>query len=167
MQYHLDGFRPGDPEIALAQVRDRFEDLDAAAEAIRLGRLLVALLSEPEAMGLLGLMLIQESRRAEGASLATVLEGQLSAIEALTLQAEADPSREPASIRQRLEEQVRLLMDAAPGLDEARLHQEAAFLATKADNREEIDVERPTVCEGLLSIISTSILFKSSSFAAK
>jgi uncharacterized protein (TIGR00255 family) len=82
---------------------------------------------------------LQESRRAEGASLATVLEGQISAIEALTLQAEADPSREPASIRQRLEEQVSLLMDAAPGLDEARLHQEAAFLATKADIREEID----------------------------
>ena len=30
-------------------------------------------------------------------------------------------------------------MDAASGLDEARLHQEAAFLATKADIREEID----------------------------
>jgi uncharacterized protein (TIGR00255 family) len=30
-------------------------------------------------------------------------------------------------------------MDAAPALDEARLHQEAAFLATKADIREEID----------------------------
>jgi RNA polymerase sigma-70 factor (ECF subfamily) len=36
---------------------------DLSSEAIRLGRLLVDLLPEPEAMGLLGLMLIQESRR--------------------------------------------------------------------------------------------------------
>jgi RNA polymerase sigma-70 factor (ECF subfamily) len=37
---------------------------DLSDEAIRLGRLLVELLPEPEAMGLLGLMLLQESRRA-------------------------------------------------------------------------------------------------------
>src|SRR5258706_2294426 len=36
---------------------------DLSSEAIRLGRLLVDLLPEPEALGLLGLMLIQESRR--------------------------------------------------------------------------------------------------------
>jgi RNA polymerase sigma-70 factor, ECF subfamily len=37
---------------------------ELSAEAIRLGRLLVELLPEPEAVGLLGLMLLQESRRA-------------------------------------------------------------------------------------------------------
>lgn len=37
---------------------------DLASEAIRLGRLLVELLPEPEAMGLLALMLLHESRRA-------------------------------------------------------------------------------------------------------
>ncbi|TWH99991.1 RNA polymerase sigma-70 factor (ECF subfamily) [Luteimonas cucumeris] len=37
---------------------------DLSAEAIRLGRLLIALLPEPEATGLLALMLLQESRRA-------------------------------------------------------------------------------------------------------
>ena len=37
---------------------------DLSAEAIRLGRLLVALLPEPEAIGLLALMLLQDSRRA-------------------------------------------------------------------------------------------------------
>ena len=36
---------------------------DLSTEAIRLGRLLVGLLPEPEALGLFGLMLIQESRR--------------------------------------------------------------------------------------------------------
>ena len=37
---------------------------DLSAEAIRLGRLLVELLPEPEAVGLLALMLLQESRKA-------------------------------------------------------------------------------------------------------
>lgn len=42
--------------------------LDLSAEAIRLGRLLVELLPEPEAVGLLALMLLQESRRAARSS---------------------------------------------------------------------------------------------------
>jgi RNA polymerase sigma-70 factor (ECF subfamily) len=37
---------------------------DLSAEAIRLGRLLIALLPEPEALGLLALMLLHDSRRA-------------------------------------------------------------------------------------------------------
>jgi RNA polymerase sigma-70 factor (ECF subfamily) len=37
---------------------------DLSGEAIRLGRLLIQLLPEPEALGLLGLMLLQDSRRA-------------------------------------------------------------------------------------------------------
>jgi RNA polymerase sigma-70 factor (ECF subfamily) len=41
---------------------------DLSTEAIRLGRLLVDLLPEPEAMGLLALMLLQESRRTARAS---------------------------------------------------------------------------------------------------
>ena len=41
---------------------------ELSAEAIRLGRLLVELLPEPEAVGLLALMLLQESRRAARAS---------------------------------------------------------------------------------------------------
>jgi RNA polymerase sigma-70 factor (ECF subfamily) len=42
---------------------------DLSSEGIRLGRLLVELLPEPEAMGLLALMLLQESRRAARTSL--------------------------------------------------------------------------------------------------
>jgi RNA polymerase sigma-70 factor, ECF subfamily len=41
---------------------------DLSAEAIRLGRLLVELLPDPEALGLLALMLLHESRRAARAS---------------------------------------------------------------------------------------------------
>ncbi len=46
---------------------------DLSAEAIRLGRLLVELLPEPEAMGLLALMLLHESRR----ETRTTTEGEL------------------------------------------------------------------------------------------
>jgi RNA polymerase sigma-70 factor (ECF subfamily) len=38
--------------------------VDLSAEAVRLGRLVVAMLPDPEAIGLLALMLLQESRRA-------------------------------------------------------------------------------------------------------
>lgn len=46
---------------------------DLSAEAIRLGRLLAAMLPEPEVLGLLALMLLQESRRAAR----TTPEGEL------------------------------------------------------------------------------------------
>ncbi|TIW35032.1 MAG: YicC family protein [Mesorhizobium sp.] len=82
---------------------------------------------------------LEMARQGEGAALRLLLAGHIDAIEALTLKAEADPSREPAAIRDRIAEQVRLLMDASANLDASRLHQEAAFLATKADIREEID----------------------------
>jgi uncharacterized protein (TIGR00255 family) len=91
---------------------------------------------------------LEQARRSEGEALRSLLAGHLDAIEALTLRAEADPSREPAAIRERIAEQVRLLMDVAAGLDEARLHQEAAFLATKADIREEIDRLKTHVASG-------------------
>lgn len=89
-----------------------------------------------------------KARQAEGEALRALLSSHLDAIETLTLKAEADPSRQPAAIRERIAEQVRLLMDASAGLDEARLHMEAAFLATKADIREEIDRLKTHVASG-------------------
>ena len=47
-----------------ASAGDTLTRHDLSAEAIRLGRLVVELLPEPEAMGLLALMLLHESRRA-------------------------------------------------------------------------------------------------------
>ena len=82
---------------------------------------------------------LEDARREEGAALGAVLLGHLQTISELTGRAEADPSRDPAAIRTRLSEQVRLLLDAGAPLDESRLHMEAAFLAAKADIREEID----------------------------
>lgn len=88
------------------------------------------------------------SREHEGAALQALLLGHLDAVEALTLRAEADTSRDPASIRERIAGQVKLLLDTAQPLDEQRLHMEAAFLATKADIREEIDRLKTHVASG-------------------
>lgn len=82
---------------------------------------------------------LASGRADEGAALHAVLLGHVDMIERLVAEAEADPSREPAHIRGRLAENVRLLLESGQPLDEARLAQEAAFLATKADIREEID----------------------------
>lgn len=82
---------------------------------------------------------LEEARRTEGAALGALLLEQVARIETLTARAEADPARTPDMIRARLKEQVSRLMEATSGLDEARLHMEAAFLATKADIREELD----------------------------
>jgi uncharacterized protein (TIGR00255 family) len=91
---------------------------------------------------------LELARRAEGEALGALLAGHIDAIESLTLRAEADPAREPAVIRERIAEQVRLLVDASANLDEGRLHMEAAFLATKADIREEIDRLKTHVASG-------------------
>jgi uncharacterized protein (TIGR00255 family) len=82
---------------------------------------------------------LEQARKTEGAALGAVLGAHVDRIAALTNAAEADPSRDVAVIRQRVAEQVRLLLEAANGLDEARLNMEAALLATRADIREEID----------------------------
>lgn len=91
---------------------------------------------------------LEAARRDEGAALGALLLGHLGAIGALAERAEADPSREPAAIRARLSEQVAMLLDTGAPLDEARLHMEAAFLATKADIREEIDRLNTHVASG-------------------
>lgn len=82
---------------------------------------------------------LRAARQAEGRALATVLHRQMAAITELTHAAETHPARAPEAIRARLAEQVAALMASGTGLDQARLHQEAAILAVKADIREELD----------------------------
>lgn len=91
---------------------------------------------------------LEAARQAEGEALKGVLLGHVEQIGTLTARAEADPSREPAQIRLRIAEQVRQVMDAVSGIDESRLAQEAAFLATRADIREEIDRLKTHVASG-------------------
>ncbi len=110
---------------------------------------------------------LENARRAEGGALGAILAGLLDRIEALTSQAEADPSRDPKAIRERLAEQVRLLMDVSAGLDEARLHAEAAFLATKADIREELDRLRTHVASGRSLLASGGAVGRKLDFLAQ
>ena len=79
------------------------------------------------------------AREGEGRALEQLLSQRLDEIASLVGQAEADPSRSSAAIRERLAAQVNSLVEADERLDEQRLYQEAAILAAKADIREEID----------------------------
>ena len=56
----------------------------------------------------------------------------------LVVEAEGLPARTPEAIRDRLEEQLAVLL-AREDIDPQRLHVEAALIATRADVREEID----------------------------
>ncbi|MES0130815.1 YicC/YloC family endoribonuclease [Mesorhizobium sp. M0029] len=110
---------------------------------------------------------LEQARQSEGEALRSLLSGHIDAIEALTLQAEADPSREPAAIRERIAEHVRLLMDASANLDAGRLHMEAAFLATKADIREEIDRLKTHVASGRALLASGGAIGRKLDFLAQ
>jgi uncharacterized protein (TIGR00255 family) len=79
------------------------------------------------------------ARQTEGKAIGAVLGARLDEIGKLVAAAEASPARTPEAIRARLAEQVAALLDASQRLDEDRLHQEAALLATRADIREELD----------------------------
>ncbi|MEP3197140.1 MAG: YicC/YloC family endoribonuclease [Lentilitoribacter sp.] len=79
------------------------------------------------------------ARKAEGKALADVLLGQVSQISQLVQKVIADPSRSQEAIKERLQNQVKNLIDSNSSFDEERLYVEAAILATKADLQEEID----------------------------
>jgi uncharacterized protein (TIGR00255 family) len=80
-----------------------------------------------------------ENRAAEGGRLATVMTDQLAGIERIIAAVTQAPARSTDAIALRLREQVQRLLDATgTALDPARLHQEAALLATRADVEEEL-----------------------------
>jgi uncharacterized protein (TIGR00255 family) len=78
------------------------------------------------------------ARASEGGRLKTIISDQLVAIEKLVQAVQASPARAPDAIRQRLKEQVTRLLETGVSLDEARLYQEAALLATRVDVEEEL-----------------------------
>lgn len=86
-----------------------------------------------------GLDDLEQARLAEGRALEEVLSGRVDEIDRLVTQAETDPARSKEAIAERLQKHVQMLLDASDTLDSARLHAEAALLATKADIREELD----------------------------
>lgn len=82
---------------------------------------------------------LAEARAAEGARLAPVLSGHLDEIARLGAEADRVAAGRGESLRLRLRQQIAALIEAAPGLPEDRLAQEAALLFTRIDVREEID----------------------------
>jgi len=103
---------PEDQEVRLAALR---EDLDAALQA------LLAM------------------RAAEGARLLGMARGHLDEIERLSKAARSCAATQPETLRQRLKEQLAVLVEESTGVAEERLAQELAILAGKADVREELD----------------------------
>ncbi|MEJ6388491.1 YicC/YloC family endoribonuclease [Gymnodinialimonas ulvae] len=78
-------------------------------------------------------------RRSEGRALAEVMAGQLDRIASLTDAAAETATLRAAAAGTRLRAQVAELLEATEIVDEARLAQELAVLAVKADVTEEID----------------------------
>jgi len=81
---------------------------------------------------------LAEMRQHEGAALGKILNGRLDEIADLAARADAAPGRKADAIRQRLSEQIAVLMESGR-FDQDRLYQEALLLASKADIREELD----------------------------
>ena len=80
-----------------------------------------------------------QARAAEGARLAQVIDEQVATVERLVAAVAASPARGVEAVSARLREQVQRLLDASGhALDPARLHQEAALLATRIDVEEEL-----------------------------
>jgi uncharacterized protein (TIGR00255 family) len=77
-------------------------------------------------------------RAAEGRRLEQIVREQLTAIERLVQHIAVLPARSVEAVRARLKEQVTRLLEANVNFDEARLYQEAAMLAARADVEEEL-----------------------------
>ena len=109
------------------ETEDAVDDPEARAE-------LEAAMAASLGVALDGLL---AARREEGASLDGLLTGFLGRIAELVDQAEALAGEQPAAIKERFAKRMAELI--GEGADEARIVQEAAAMATRADVREELD----------------------------
>jgi uncharacterized protein (TIGR00255 family) len=82
---------------------------------------------------------LRSARDQEGFSLAEILSSQITEVESLTQQAAAMAAKLPKTLQTRLQKQLDELLEGRSSMPDERLAQEVAFLATKADVREEID----------------------------
>jgi uncharacterized protein (TIGR00255 family) len=112
--------------LEIAETKDSEADIEARSAVLLAGY----------AKALVG---VDTTRSEEGARLARALAAQIGDIERLTAEVSASASRTPDAIRRRLADNLARIMEAGSSLDPARLHQEAAILATKADVEEELE----------------------------
>lgn len=109
------------------ETEDAVEDPEARAE-------LEAAMAASIGQAMDGLL---AARREEGASLEGLLSGFLGRTAELVARAEAVAGEQPAAIKERFAKRMADLI--GEGADEARIVQEAAVMAVKADVREELD----------------------------
>ncbi len=133
-RYRAEG-RVSPPDWALLlQVRGVIEyadpETDEAARAVRDAALARGLGEALDALAL--------ARAREGAALGAILSGTLDRISALAADARAIAADQPAALKARFQARLEELLAGAP-IDEARILQEAAAMALKADVREELD----------------------------
>ena len=124
---------PPQPEalLAIKGVLEVVEPEESEAELQARNATMLAGLSE-------ALEATVKAREAEGRHLSAIVLDQVAAIERLVARVAASPSRSPEAVRERLKEQVERLIETGAPLDEGRLYQEAAMLATRADVEEEL-----------------------------
>ncbi len=94
---------------------------------------------------------LRQARLSEGAIIFALFISQVETIEDVVEKAGAHKSRTTDAIAARLREQIQPLLDAIP-LDEARLYQEAALIATRVDIQEEIERLRAH-CQQLRALV--------------
>jgi len=117
--------------LGIKGVLEVVEPEESQAEMqVRTGAMLAGLTEALEGM--------VRAREAEGRHLESIVRDQLAGIERLVATIAASPARTPEAIRLRLKEQVGRLLETGANLDEGRLYQEAAMLATRSDVEEEL-----------------------------
>lgn len=82
---------------------------------------------------------LRAARLKEGAELSVILSAAFAKVLALAGEASVQAAAQLPKLRERIQEQLRLLLDQRAGLSEERIAQELALIAVKADVREEID----------------------------
>ena len=107
---------------------------DAAGPA-EAPEVVAALAADAEAL----LARLAEARRAEGAALATLVAGKIDRVEALTAAARDTAEARAAGAGTLLRTRVEAVLAATAAVDEARLAQELALAAVRADVTEELD----------------------------
>ncbi len=123
---HLDGLLRVPGVLVTGEAGDSKEEREALEETILEGL-------ESTFDGLIAM------RESEGERLGALLGEQLKVLTGLCDVAEKSAASQPESLLQRLQSRVAELCDSVPAMDEERLAQEVAFLAAKADVREELD----------------------------
>jgi uncharacterized protein (TIGR00255 family) len=82
---------------------------------------------------------LHATRTEEGVQLTSVINAQIDEIERLITLAKSSSALRPEKQRERMARQLNTLLEGDNRFDEARLEQELALLATKADISEELD----------------------------